>query len=60
MYDIFNCSQTDDIYLDISKAFDTVSHIHLLDKLDIAGDLWLWFRAYLTIRFQYSSTNRFS
>ena len=58
MHDIFNSCQTDAIYLDISKAFDTVSHVHLLDKLtsiDIVGDLWLWFRAYLMNRFQYVS-----
>ena len=60
MHDIFNSCQTDAIYLDISKAFDTVSHVHLLDKLasiDIVGDLWLWFRAYLINRFQYVSVN---
>ena len=31
-------------YIGISKAFDTVSHVHLPDKLasvDIDGDLWL-------------------
>ena len=42
------------------KAFDTVSHVHLLDKLasiDIVSDLWLWFRAYLANRFQYVSVN---
>ena len=52
--------QTDAIYLDISKAFDTVSHSHLLDKLisvDISGGLWFWFKAYLTDRFQYVSIN---
>ena len=59
--DIF-CSkyQTDTIYLDISKAFDSVSHFHLLDKLtsfNISGRLWLWFRAYLTNRFQFISVN---
>ena len=50
--------QTDVIYLDISKAFDTVLHFHLLDKLisvDISGGLW--FKAYLTDRFQYVSIN---
>ena len=60
MHDIFNSCQTDAIYLDISNAFDTVSHVHLLDKLasiDIASDLWLWFRVYLTNRFQYVSVN---
>ena len=62
MHDIFNSCQTDAIYLDISKAFDTVSHVHLLDKLtsiDIVGDLWLWFRAYLMNRFQYVSVNNY-
>ena len=61
LHDIF-CSkyQTDTIYLDISKAFDSVSHFHLLDKLtsfNISGRLWLWFRAYLTNRFQFVLVN---
>ena len=61
LHDIF-CSkyQTDTIYLDISKAFDSASHFHLLDKFtsfNISGRLWLWFRAYLTNRFQYVSVN---
>ena len=61
LHDIF-CSkyQTDNIYLDISKAFDSVSNFHMLDKLtsfNISGRLWLWFRAYLTNRFQYVSVN---
>ena len=60
-HDIFSSKyQTDAVYLDISKAFDSVSHFHLLDKLtsiNISGNLWLWFRAYLTDRFQYVSIN---
>ena len=53
---IFNHpSQTDVIYLDISKAFDTVSHGILLSKLwhfGISGSLWAWFKNYLTNRYQ--------
>ena len=43
--------QMDTIYLDISKAFDTICHAHLLQKLsmyNISGNLWLWFKNYLT------------
>ena len=61
LHDLFSSHyQTDAIYLDISKAFDSVSHSHLLAKLtfiNIIGKLWLWFRAYLTNRFQYVSIN---
>lgn len=52
--------QTDVIYLDISKAFDTVSHSILLTKLwlaGITGDLWTWFKNYLSNRHQSVSIN---
>jgi len=55
-----NRHQLDVIYLDISKAFDTVSHSHLLSKLlsfNIGGEIWSWFRAYITNRYQYVSIN---
>ena len=48
-------TSVDVIYLDIRKAFDTVSHELLLSKLKslgIAGELLLWFKAYLTDRIQ--------
>ena len=47
--------QTDVIYFDISKAFDTVSHSILLRKLwlfGITGTLWTWIKDYLTNRRQ--------
>ena len=52
--------QTDVIYLDSSKAFDTVSHEVLLNKLwliGIAGLLWSWYKNYLTNRYQRVSVN---
>ena len=48
-------TQTDVIYLDISKAFDTIPHKELLDKvysLGIKGKLWEWFKCYLSGRNQ--------
>ena len=45
--------QWDIVYLDFSKAFDTVSHSELLSKLynlGVHGDLWLWLRCYLQDR----------
>ena len=47
--------QTDIIYLDLSKAFDSVSHPHLLYKLQTAGvngSLFSWLKDYLTNRIQ--------
>ena len=52
--------QFDAIYLDISKAFDSVSHSYLLSKLhnfNISGSLWLWLQAYLSTRSQFVSIN---
>ena len=46
---------TDVIYLDISKAFDSVSHNKLLNKIwsmDTIKPLWSWFYSYLTGRYQ--------
>ena len=46
--------QTDAVYLDLHKAFDSVPHDKLLVKLysiGICGQLWQWFQAYLSSRF---------
>ncbi len=47
--------QTDVVFMDISKAFDTVDHSILLQKLQhfgFSGSLLLWFSNYLSGRFQ--------
>ena len=47
--------QTDVAFLDFSKAFDSVSHAHLIRKLDqsgIKGPLLHWFTSYLGNRLQ--------
>ncbi len=44
--------QSDVIFLDFAKAFDSVPHCELLHKLRISGDLWCWFKDYLTGRQQ--------
>ena len=47
--------QVDAVYLDIRKAFDTVPYDRLLSKLwdyGITGNLWNFFKAYLTDRSQ--------
>ena len=53
---VINTTQTDAIYLDFRKAFDSVSHNELLCKLwqfGIIRSLWTWFRAYLQGRHQF-------
>ena len=47
-------SWLDAVYLDISKAFDSVPHMELLYKLrlfGITGNLWGWFQQYLLGRY---------
>jgi len=44
------------IYLDLQKAFDTVDHYILLNKVykyGIRGKVWDWFKSYLTNRKQF-------
>ena len=53
-------SQTDAVYLDFKKAFDSVAHNELLFKLwsfGITGSLWKWLQVYLTNRGQCASVN---
>ena len=50
-----NSSKVSVIFLDLSKAFDSVPHERLLLKLNrygIDGQLYLWFRSFLTNRRQ--------
>ena len=51
---------TDTMYLDFTKAFDSVPHNELLLKLwstGITGNLWKWFECYLKNRIQRVSVN---
>ena len=62
MYFNISNNPTDTIYLDFTKAFNSVSHNELLLKLwsiGITGNLWRWFECYLTNRIQRVSVNNF-
>ena len=48
------------VYLDLAKAFDKVPHKELLFKLwttGITGNLWKWFRNYLSDRSHFVQFN---
>ena len=61
IYESFeNGNYTVGIFINLSKAFDTVDHTILLKKLEIYGIMganFAWFRSYLTNRKQYICIN---
>jgi hypothetical protein len=55
-----NNVQVDSVYTDFRKAFDRVDHRLLLEKIaynGIRGNLWRWFKSYITNRTQKVAIN---
>ena len=55
-----NKQMTAVVYVDLKKAFDTVNHVMLLQKLDKIGinhNLKAWFKNYVTNRTQSTFAN---
>ena len=50
LFDVIMSSghQSDVIYFDFKKAFDSVPHNELVKSMGISGNLWLWFKSYLS------------
>jgi retron-type reverse transcriptase len=45
------------LFIDVSKAFDSINHKILLSKLEhygLRGSVYSWFRSYLSNRYQYT------
>ena len=61
VYSTTNQTDIDALYFDYSKAFDSVPHNELLYKLwkyGVTGDLWLWFKSYLSSQMQCVKINQ--
>ena len=60
MFDLDNNMSVDAAYMDFRKAFDTVPHQRLLNKLrgyNVNGNILKWISSFLTNRYQYVKIN---